>query len=34
MKAKPDPIAILNEIISEKFVEKKSVNEMPMKKPK
>ncbi len=29
----PDPIAILIEIKSEKFVEKKSVNEIPIKKP-
>ena len=30
----PEPIAILIEIKSEKFVEKKSVNEIPIKKPK
>ena len=30
----PDPIAILIEIKSEKFVEKKRVNETPIKNPK
>ena len=34
MNAVPDPIAILIEIKSEKFVEKKSVKEIPIKKPK
>ena len=32
--AVPDPIAILIEIKSEKFVEKKSVKEIPKKNPK
>ena len=33
IKAAPDPIAILNETNSEKLVEKKSVKEIPIKKP-
>ena len=33
IKAIPDPIAILIEIKSEKFVEKKSVKETPIKNP-
>ena len=34
IKAVPDPIAILIEIKSEKFVEKNKVNEIPRKNPK
>ena len=33
MNAVPDPIAILTEIKSEKFVEKKSVKAIPIIKP-
>ena len=34
INAVPDPIAILIEIKSEKFVEKKNVNKTPIAKPK
>ena len=34
MKAVPDPIAILIDIRSEKFVEKNNVNPIPIVKPK